>query len=222
MQHFNTFNEAMEHQNHAALVERHAIKRLFDELNPDQLASLRSLLEVCMQGTEGNQAATGYHGMTVMILEKKFGVCWACRENPCVAEHGLENMLARDDLRCPTCGSTDPRMHPAVSGGGEVTDMCADSFHQGYPKKVEVHPDAIREMDPMADLPLGGTGMLSPSQISQMVEYHLDDLREEGTNKLVGFICLECGYQYPSIEDRMIRPPGIDNCPGCINKTKFG
>lgn len=32
-------------------------------------------------------------------------------------------------LRCPTCGSPEPRSHPAVSGGGEVTHICPDPFH---------------------------------------------------------------------------------------------
>lgn len=31
---------------------------------------------------------------------------------------------------CPTCGSEDPRFHPAVSGGGEVTELCHDDFHK--------------------------------------------------------------------------------------------
>jgi flavin-dependent thymidylate synthase len=34
-----------------------------------------------------------------------------------------------DILRCPTCTSPEPRLHPAVSGGGEVTRICQDPFH---------------------------------------------------------------------------------------------
>lgn len=34
-----------------------------------------------------------------------------------------------DPLRCPTCDSQQPSMHPAVGGGGEVTGLCADRFH---------------------------------------------------------------------------------------------
>lgn len=36
-----------------------------------------------------------------------------------------------DHTRCPTCGSRQPSMHPAVSGGGEVTSRCPDPFHEG-------------------------------------------------------------------------------------------
>lgn len=35
-------------------------------------------------------------------------------------------------MRCLTCGSTQPSMHPAVGGGGEVTKLCQDDFHGIY------------------------------------------------------------------------------------------
>lgn len=38
-----------------------------------------------------------------------------------------------DHTRCGTCGSRQPSMHPAVSGGGEVTRKCPDAFHLGVP-----------------------------------------------------------------------------------------
>lgn len=37
--------------------------------------------------------------------------------------------VENDPLRCSTCGSRQPSMHPAVSGGGEVTSICPDKFH---------------------------------------------------------------------------------------------
>lgn len=40
---------------------------------------------------------------------------------------------AADPLHCPTCGSPQPSMHPAVSGGGEVTVVCPDEFHEVTP-----------------------------------------------------------------------------------------
>jgi hypothetical protein len=41
--------------------------------------------------------------------------------------------------RCPTCQSPEPRFHPAVSDGGEVTGICPDPFHD----KVPVPPEAF-------------------------------------------------------------------------------
>lgn len=35
-------------------------------------------------------------------------------------------------------------------------------------------------------------------------------------------LCSNCGKEYPSIEDRALREPGPDGCPGCVEKTKWG
>lgn len=34
------------------------------------------------------------------------------------------------------------------------------------------------------------------------------------------FVCKKCGYGYPSLEDRMLRPP--DTCPGCMAREGQG
>lgn len=41
-----------------------------------------------------------------------------------------------DGLHCPSCGSSSPRLHPAISGGGEVTRICPDRFHEPAEPKV--------------------------------------------------------------------------------------
>jgi hypothetical protein len=60
-----------------------------------------------------------------------------------------------------------------------------------------------------------------------METYHLDDLRDEETNELLGFICTGilnhqtgCGMVYPSIEDRKINSP--DYCSGCFIQSAHG
>jgi hypothetical protein len=32
-------------------------------------------------------------------------------------------------MRCPSCGSRDPKLHPATQSGGEVVHICSDEFH---------------------------------------------------------------------------------------------
>lgn len=32
-------------------------------------------------------------------------------------------------MKCPSCGSPSPRLHPAVQAGGEVYRICEDAFH---------------------------------------------------------------------------------------------
>lgn len=41
-------------------------------------------------------------------------------------------------MECPTCESPDPRMHPAISGGGEVTNICPDPFHGKQEQESEL------------------------------------------------------------------------------------
>lgn len=35
-------------------------------------------------------------------------------------------------------------------------------------------------------------------------------------------VCGNCGTQVASLEDRMLRPPGVKGCEGCQNKAKWG
>jgi len=62
--------------------------------------------------------------------------------------------------------------------------------------------------------------VLSEEELKQMKEYNLDDVRDIDTHELYGFICLNCGQRYPTIEDRMKRRP--DECSGCFQKAKWG
>lgn len=34
--------------------------------------------------------------------------------------------------------------------------------------------------------------------------------------------CNRCGQVYPNLADRMVKPPGLENCPGCVHKAKWG
>lgn len=68
---------------------------------------------------------------------------------------------------------------------------------------------------------------LSPEDQENMKKYHLDDLRDEDTGELLGFICTgidgvrsPCGVRYVSIEDRMLRDP--EHCSGCFIKAAHG
>lgn len=68
---------------------------------------------------------------------------------------------------------------------------------------------------------------LSKKDKELMELYHLDDLRIEGTDELVGFACTgingmsgPCGVTYPSIADRMLKGP--EECSGCFIKMGHG
>lgn len=53
-------------------------------------------------------------------------------------------------------------------------------------------------------------------QSQMMAEYNL----EETIDGII--LCKGCGTASSSLEDRMLRPPGVRGCPGCQDKAKFG
>lgn len=77
------------------------------------------------------------------------------------------------------------------------------------------------------DQPLPSFYEPSEDERKLMEQYHLDDLRVEGTNEFLGFICIgikgwdkPCGMKYPSIQDRMLRDP--ESCSGCHQRMMHG
>lgn len=82
--------------------------------------------------------------------------------------------------------------------------------------------DPYLPADLTVDLKVGQIGFLSDTQIENMQKYNLDDLRSADDNRLMGFVCLGCGIQYPSIEDRMLKPADKGGCSGCVQKEQWG
>jgi hypothetical protein len=134
-----------------------------------------------------------------------------------------EAIMLRMD-RCPTCGSSDPRTHPSTAADGEVIALCGDDWHGGYPKRLDViDMSTLESVAEPPDLNVGESGSLSPNQLAAMEEWNLDDVREEGTNKLLYFVCRGCMIQtHPTIEDRTLFPKGIDGCSGCRERARHG
>lgn len=94
-----------------------------------------------------------------------------------------------------------------------------DHDHEALAQELaDAAPPPVDEPAP-GQLLIPGTEF-TEEQHRQMAEYGLDDLRDEDTHQLLGFICLNCGMRYPSIEDRMLRNP--DDCSGCHIKSAHG
>ena len=98
-----------------------------------------------------------------------------------------------------------------------------DQNHEKLMQESGLRADSnISYPDVGNNLQVGENGELSKLQQEQMFLYDLDDLREEESGILVGFICKNCKKQYVSIEDRMLREPGVEGCGGCQQKAKWG
>lgn len=138
----------------------------------------------------------------------------AVADNPTrIAGHLGGRVLAMRQLKfgiCPACNENHDRDLENIA-------------HEGTPE-TPLHVDARRRAagNEVKFLEIGDTGSLSPAERALMKEYNIDDLREEETMRLVGFVCLECGMRYSTIQDRMMKPPGVEGCSGCIQKAKFG
>lgn len=103
----------------------------------------------------------------------------------------------------------------------EAEDLLAEPVVDDKPE-VPPFVQAREKADEVFFTQVGSTDLLTPREVELMHEFGLDDLREEGTGKLLGFMCLNCKMQYVSIQDRMVSAPGVANCTGCVHKTQWG
>jgi hypothetical protein len=94
-------------------------------------------------------------------------------------------------------------------------------------EEAEVTERMVEKVGEAADEVLPIFGELSDGEKEQMKRYHLDDLRDEDTHELLGFICTgingsrgSCGHVYVSIEDRMLRD--TEECSACFVKQATG
>lgn len=111
---------------------------------------------------------------------------------------GFTAVLLSKFQYCPICGvkHDDPRDHPEET------------------VKTDVEKERLLQRD-TADMPTR-TRTITPEETAQMVMYDIKPHKEGG------YVCTNCGKQYVSIEDRMLRDPGPAGCDGCKQTTKWG
>jgi hypothetical protein len=97
--------------------------------------------------------------------------------------------------------------------------MACHKDHDQEIKEQSTGPAETKPTMPEGDAIVGETKPVSMMQRQLMSEWQLDDLRTMDF-ELVAFICTNCEMRYPTIQARIDH--GKDNCPGCINKTKWG
>lgn len=172
-------------EEHAMQTENyyHSVQHLFDELNKEQLLTLRWILHN-VRADESGQLASYYEGQLANMLHQKHNVCPGCGKDH--AEEFLDN---------PASGVST--------------------------ESVNANTERVKA-ETTADIAHFGPSALTDEQRGNMDEYNIDDAWDEETGKFLGFVCLGCGLKYQSIEDRMLKPPGVEGCSGCIQKAKFG
>lgn len=152
---------------------RHAVYKLINDLDKDQIQTLDMILLQIAQDSEYAHLLSGYIDG---VLEAKFQICPACGEP--LSSHDPESLLP------PIENELETKMKTFIS-------------------------DEMR---------------------AQMNEYGLDDAWDIETEQFLYFVCTAtekcpdagCGMHYSSIEDRMLRPPGVNGCGGCQLRSGHG
>lgn len=177
---------------HAAA--QHDVNRLLMDLPDAQLATLEMILTGIAQSDNAHSLAANLSGKIATIRDFKFSICAACGAN-----HDEEAKKLIE----------------------EETSTAEDTV------EVPEHVQARRKVDAQAENTedwtlIGSSEQLKDWEVARMKEFNLDDLREEASFQLAGFVCLGCGMNYRSIADRMLRETGPEGCTGCIHKMKWG
>lgn len=86
------------------------------------------------------------------------------------------------------------------------------------------HVEARRKLEANEVMftPIGSQAAIIGDELALMHQYQLDDARDAATGKLLYFVCTGCEMQYQSIQDRMLKEPGVEGCSGCVQKAKWG
>lgn len=194
---------------------RHSFQRLFEELDVDNLRTVTLMLKILSEnaGTDSSTVVHEWAGIAQMALKMRFNVCMTCGVNH---EEEFANKL--DEEGDP---EEEGNYEPSDEKWFDSMDTVPVEPLQGPSKLSRLHERDIE------DVPLPNFYELTETDQELMELYHLDDLRIEGTNELIGFICTGingmnqgCGMKYPSIEDRMKHEP--EHCSGCFTRMGHG
>jgi hypothetical protein len=181
------------HEDQAAMQREAAqqeIERFFNELAPEHLVTLRSILYTLSVNEEPRRLAGFYEGIAIGALKWKHNRCGVCGD-----DHDHFDLSKLNDA--PPASEEESLASDHDNG---TTSLFAnlDEAAQTFEGKVS---DELQE---------------------KMDEYNLDDLRDEDTNDIIGYVCKGCGLKYASVADRALRPAGPGGCDGCVQKTKWG
>jgi protein-arginine kinase activator protein McsA len=174
---------------------RHEFTRFLNELHDDGLRMIETMLDGMATSDHPARMAAFFSGKIGQIRETRFNICTACGKNH---DKDLEELVGDGNKK------DMPEPPPHVAARRKLDEAAEDSNAQ-----------------PLWT-PLGSTAPMSEGELNRMAMFKLDDLRMEDTNELLAFVCLGCGMRYSSIQDRILKPMGVEGCSGCQQKAKFG
>lgn len=210
--------QAMQRQNDQVQMfqeaQQKSIEHLLDALDPEDLATLRMIFRDMVPDEKGRLAAY-YEGVCASMLRVKYDRCPGCGGDHDSAEHLLDGSDSADSAAAPGPDSSGSEEEIILAQPGPLGEQSIFENKDAFDSKPlpDTYVDASKPL-------VGQKGLMTEDLVKKMVEYNVDDLRDEDTGAIIGFKCLGCGMNYQSLEDRMLRAP--DDCHGCQHKSAWG
>ena len=210
---YSNSNAFKQHITDSAALQAARIKRivnLLDESSSEHISTILDLLEI----SATKQGRPYWRGYLESILQFNRGVCIYCGTSPddgipgeshsCMFSPSLggafEDGVVNDFGRAPTVTRTvEDKQVPAITTDEVRLEGFDTNGLQNF-FSITKRPDA--EANEAA------------------AEWGLERFKSE--DGVISYACINCGTHYVSIEDRALRPKGVEGCGGCIHKTKFG
>lgn len=190
--------EARDHHQAHVLDFHHLIEEGWDSLSAEQLKVVAQWMNYLAESNEANMR-TKLAFMAGSLFRKaaeKSGLCFTCNKN-------------HDDELAKLSGQGPPDQDQQVHVSTQFQKPDGTPI-QGT-VAVSGPPNAEAE-----------ASFVESQRIIAEHEANLKTYRLEQDFVKGGFKCTGCGQSYPSLEDRMLKEPGIEGCSGCIHKAKFG
>lgn len=184
-----------------------------DTMTLDQLRVMSTLLK-----SVKDPGAQYMAGTLSGIMHAKFGTCLMCDKDHTELPEDLLVERSEDQSDSGTVEVADDS--EAVSMSDAEVNVRIFNYPFRRPTNEEV--EAIVKLNANPLPPDDMTPSIRAKALRLMDVYNLDDAWDEDTKAFLGYACKSCGRIYASIQDRLLRPPGIDGCLSCQNRAGQG
>ena len=192
---------------------RHDLMEVFLNLPPEQLMALRGVFD---HTTDGERNLGSFlSGIISATMHFRFGYCMFCGvDHEAEMMKKLAESVAVEKPGTSTPPSKTEQTEPDLELNAAIARVMSLQYDFEHPTDDEL-------------IAIGSLHGMPPDRTNARVtalmdEYELDDAYDAESKSFLGFVCKNCGALYSSLQDRLLKPAGRENCPGCIHKTKWG
>lgn len=128
------------------------------------------------------------------------------------------------EILVKACGDDSTRFHlrGRIMEAQRRFGVCpCGKDHSKVPEDMQPDPVPEKATEPHPDMP-SREELMKLYTLESNPDYGMKDWEQRYETVPQPFRCSNCGMGYVSLEDRMLRPPGIDGCGGCRLKSAHG